>query len=59
MSNLPQLIHDGVLTAGAASALYAITVTITAMIAVLSPTAARRRDAREALKILLRRRNPK
>lgn len=56
MSTLPEMIHDGALAVGAASALYAATVTAAALTALLARTPARRRDAQEVLKILLRRR---
>ncbi len=57
MSSLPALIHDGVLAAGAASALYTATVTTATLTALLARTPARRRDAQEVLRILLRRRD--
>jgi hypothetical protein len=55
MSNLPRLIHDGALVTGVAGILYSATVTTAAMTALLARDATRRRDAREVLKILLRR----
>ncbi|MET7636788.1 hypothetical protein ACWCW2_42480 [Streptomyces sp. NPDC001773] len=57
MNTLMSLVHDGSLMAGAAGALYAGTVTVVSLSAVLAPSAERRRDAREALKILLRRKS--
>jgi hypothetical protein len=56
MSHLPSLIHDGALATGVAALLYSSTITMTALIAVLAPSAQRRRAAREVLTILLRRR---
>jgi hypothetical protein len=47
------LIRDVLLIVGASGTLYAATVTATALISVLAPTAERRRDALKALKILL------
>lgn len=56
MSTLPALIHDGALAAGIASALYTAMVTTAALTALLARTPARRRDALQVLKVLLRRR---
>jgi hypothetical protein len=55
MSNLPTLLHDGALAAGAASLLYSGTVTSTALVAVFARTPARQRAARDVLRLLLRR----
>jgi hypothetical protein len=55
MSNVPAFIHDGLLTAGAASLLYASAVTTAVLVALFAPTPARRRAARDVLTILLRR----
>lgn len=49
------MIHDGAFAAGAASILYAATVTTAALTALRARTPARRREAQEVLKILLRR----
>jgi len=57
MSSVLTMVHDGALTAGIASALYAATVTTAALTAFLARTPARRRDAQVVLKILLRRRD--
>lgn len=55
MTNIPTMIHYGALAAGTASLLYAATVTTSALLAFLAPTAVRRRAARDVLVILLRR----
>lgn len=56
MSSLPTLIHGGALASGAAMLLYAGSITTATLIALLAPTPARRRAARDVLTILLRRR---
>jgi hypothetical protein len=56
MSALSRLLHDGSVLAGAAGTIYAVTVAVAAMASILAPTADRRRDARETLKLLLHRR---
>lgn len=48
-------LHDGALPAGGAALLYSATITVSALVAVLAPTPARRRAARDVLGILLRR----
>jgi hypothetical protein len=55
MANLPGMLHDGALLTGIAALLFSIVTATTAMIAVLAPTPARRRAAREVLTVLLRR----
>jgi hypothetical protein len=55
MADLPELIHGGALTVGAATLLYAFGVLAATLTALLAPTAARRRAARDVLAILLRR----
>jgi hypothetical protein len=57
MSSLHTLVHDGALTAGIATLLYSGTVTSAALTALLAPSAARRRAARDVLTVLLRRRS--
>lgn len=59
MSNLPVLIGDAALAAGASTLLYSGTVTATVLTALLARTPARRRSARRVLRILLRRRTGK
>jgi hypothetical protein len=54
MSFLP-LLHQAATTAGATGLAYTGLVVLTALISLLAPSDARRRDARETLKILLRR----
>ncbi|GGU47729.1 hypothetical protein GCM10010289_80420 [Streptomyces violascens] len=49
------VLHDGALSAGGAALLYSATITVSALVAVLAPTPARRRAARDVLGILLRR----
>lgn len=56
MSVLPALLHDGAALAGATGALYAVTVAAAAVTSVFARSPERRRDARETLMILLRRR---
>ena len=56
MNTLLTAVHDGALVTGTATLLYGATVTITALTAVLAPSPARRRAARDVLVILLRRR---
>lgn len=56
MSELPALLYDASLLAGAASVLYSSGVATVAAISVLARCPKRRRDARETLAILLRRR---
>jgi len=58
MFSVSQLVHNGALAAGAASALYATTISLAALTAIFAPSASRRRDARDVLAILLRRREP-
>lgn len=55
MSSLPALIHDGAVATGAATVLYAATVSAAAITALLARTATHRRATREILAILLRR----
>jgi hypothetical protein len=55
MTNMVQLIHDSTVAAAALPVLYGVTVTVSAMTALLARTAARRRSAREVLALLLRR----
>ncbi|MDW4912632.1 hypothetical protein [Streptomyces californicus] len=55
MSVLP-LLHDGAALAAASAALYAASIAIVVAVSVLSASPDHRRDARETLKILLRRR---
>lgn len=50
------LLHDGAVLAGATSVLYATSVVSIAAASVLARNSERRRDARETLMILLRRR---
>ncbi len=57
MSDLTQLIAGAGAAAGAGGLLYTATVTTAALTALLARTPARRRDALEVLKILLRRRD--
>ena len=57
MSDLLTFIHGTAVTAGAATALYAFTVTVVALTAAFSSESTRRRAAREVLAILLRRRD--
>ncbi|WP_426513231.1 hypothetical protein ACPPVO_22965 [Dactylosporangium sp. McL0621] len=57
MPTLSGLIHDGAVLTGAASTLYTLIVTTAALTALLARTPARRRDAQQVLKILLRRRD--
>ncbi|MCX5381259.1 hypothetical protein [Streptomyces sp. NBC_00091] len=49
------LLHGGGEVASIGAALYAIAVTATAMVSVLARSPKRRSDARETLKVLLRR----
>ena len=56
MTNLPQLIHDGALAAAVVPLTYAVAVGAAAITALVAPTPARRRAAREVLALLLRRR---
>jgi hypothetical protein len=55
MINVPALVHDGAFTAGLASLLYLGTASTAALVAILAPSARRRRAARAVLTILLRR----
>lgn len=55
MSTLTDLLHTTALAISGAATLYAATVTIVALTAVAAPTARRRRDARDTLKVLLHR----
>jgi hypothetical protein len=57
MSALTHQIVGAAVCAGVVSLLYTATVTTTALTALLARTPDRRRDAREVLKILLRRRD--
>jgi hypothetical protein len=57
MSTLLTAVHQGSLAVGAAGLLYTATVSATAITAILAPTAARRRAARDVLALLLRRRD--
>jgi hypothetical protein len=57
MSDLSHLIVGASAASGAAGLLYAAIVTTAALTALLARTPVRRRDAREVLKILLRRRS--
>ncbi|MFD7734162.1 hypothetical protein ACFV6F_27745 [Kitasatospora phosalacinea] len=52
------VLENAALIAAAGSAWYAVAVTIAAVTAVAAPTPDRRRDAREVLKVLVRR-NPR
>lgn len=56
MSTVLQLLQDGAFAAGAAALLYSVTVTISALVAMLAPTRERRRAAQQVLMLLLRRR---
>ncbi|NNJ02689.1 hypothetical protein HHX38_00795 [Streptomyces sp. PKU-MA01144] len=56
MSLLPELLRDGAVLAGATGILYAASVTAVAVTSVFAHCPERRRDARETLAILLRRR---
>jgi hypothetical protein len=55
MSVLP-LLHDGAVLAGTTGVLYATSVASVAVASIIARKPERRRDARETLKILLRRR---
>ncbi|GHI90439.1 hypothetical protein ACWGF3_17745 [Streptomyces xanthophaeus] len=57
MSALPQLLDGTLLPAGAAAAVYIGTIAAVALTAALARDPQRRRDARETLKVLLRRTN--
>ncbi|MGY1454767.1 hypothetical protein [Streptomyces sp. SS8] len=54
MSALPQLLDGALLPAGAAAAVYTGTIAAVALTAALARDPLRRRDARETLKVLLR-----
>jgi hypothetical protein len=54
VTTVVQLIHNVVLTTGAAGALYTAAVATTAVASVFARNPERRRDAHETLKILLR-----
>lgn len=56
MSALPALLHSGAELAAAASILYTASVAVAAAASVFSRSPERRRDARQTLAILLRRR---
>jgi hypothetical protein len=56
MTDLSHLLGAPLLPAGIGAALYTGTVTTVALYAALARTPERRRDARETLKVLLRRR---
>ncbi|MEU3921462.1 hypothetical protein [Streptomyces sp. NPDC029004] len=56
MSLLPVLLHDGAVLAGVTGILYTVGVTAVAATSVFASCPERRRDARETLAILLRRR---
>jgi hypothetical protein len=53
---LPQLLHDGVLATGAATLLYTATITLASITTLAAPNPDQRRDARQVLALLLRRR---
>jgi hypothetical protein len=55
MSTLLQSLHDGSLAAGTAGFLYTGTSATAALASVLARTPEQHRDARETLKVLLRR----
>lgn len=55
MLNLSTMIHDGVVLAGAASLLYAATISAAAVTALVARTPDRQLAAQDVLKILLRR----
>lgn len=55
MPTLVTLLTHAADTLGAGAALYGLTVTTVALAAVAAPNAQRRRDARNVLKILMRR----
>jgi len=55
MSNLPTLLYDGALAAGAGALLYTGTITTAALVALLAPTPQRRRAAQAVLSLLLQR----
>jgi len=55
MSLLPALIHDGALGFAVSGLLYAGSTLTAALVALLAPSPARRRDARRVLALLLRR----
>jgi hypothetical protein len=55
MTDLPALLHDSALAAGAATLLYSGTVTSVALVAVFASSPGRRRAARDVLRLLLRR----
>ncbi len=57
MLTISEMLQGGGAVALAVGALYAATVTTVVLTALLAPTPARRRDAQEVLKILLRRRS--
>jgi hypothetical protein len=54
LSTITQLLHGGAIAASVSGALYTATVTTTALTAVTSRDADRRRAALDVLKILLR-----
>ncbi|MFI6827606.1 hypothetical protein ACIBG5_10935 [Kribbella sp. NPDC050241] len=54
---LPQLFHDGVLATGAATLLYTTTITLATITALAAPNPDQRRNARQVLALLLRRRS--
>lgn len=55
MPDLLHTLHGGSILVGTASALYALTITATALTSVLARSQERRRDARATLEVLLRR----
>lgn len=57
LSTLQTTIEQGALAAGSAASLYTVTIVVSALTAVLAPTPARRRAARDVLELLLRRRD--
>lgn len=54
MTTLTNLIHSATEDASITGLVYAGTVSVTALTAIAAPTAERRRDARAALKVMLR-----
>jgi len=56
MSALPTLLSDATVLAGTTGFVYAVTLLGVALTSVISRSPARRRDARETLAILVRRR---
>jgi hypothetical protein len=54
MTILTHLLHSAADGISVAATLYAATAAVTALTAIAAPTAARRRDARATLKLILR-----